>query len=109
MEQIEIPNGISDFTFRTLLEGAPFTFRMRWNMRSGWYIGCTAADGVTLFSPRRAVCDWNILTGITDNRCPRGLLMLLDNTEQHVEAGLNDLNKSHFLVYLTAADMAEYV
>jgi len=106
MFQINLPNGVPDFSFRTLLEGAPFTFRMRWNMRSGWYIGCTAADGVTLFSPRRAVVDWNLLIGITDDRCPRGVLMLLDNTGQHAEAGVDDIQKSHFLLYFTAAEVA---
>ena len=107
MDQITIPNGVPDFTFRVLLEGVPFTFRMRWNMRSGWYIGCTTADGEALFSPRRVGVDWNILVGVTDNRRPLGLLMLIDNTEQHVEAGLDDIHKTHFLVYVTAAEVAD--
>ena len=107
MEQISLPNAVPDFTFRVLLEGVPFTFRMRWNMRSGWYLGCVAADGVTLFHPRRAVVDWNILQGLTDNRRPLGMLLLVDESGTHTEAGRDDINKTHFLFYLTAAEVAD--
>jgi len=108
MEQISLPNAVPDFTFRVLLEGVPFTFRMVWNMRSGWFLGCTTADGETLFSRRKAVPDWDLLIGLTDNRRPLGVLMLLDASGLHTEAGVDDINKTHFLFYFTAADVAAY-
>jgi len=105
MEKIDLLTSVPDFTFRVQLEGVPFTFRMVWNMRSGWYISCTAADGETLFPPRRCVADWNVLTGITDDRRPLGSLILFDNSGLHQEAGMDDLNVSHFLLYYTAEEL----
>jgi len=106
MEQISLPNAVPDFSFRVLLEGVPFTFRMVWSMRSGWYIGCTTADGETLFSRRKVVPDWDLLIGLTDNRRPLGVLMLLDASGLHTEPGRDDLNTTHFLLYYSAAEVA---
>jgi len=108
MEQISLPSAVPDFTFRVLLEGVPFTFRMKWNMRSGWFLGCTAADGEVLFSPRKVVPDWDLLTGLTDDRRPLGTLMLVDDSGLHTEPGIDALGKTHFLFYVTAEEMADY-
>jgi len=105
METIRTPTAVPKFSLRAVLDGVSYTITMSWNMRSGWYLAMDCADGTVLFPPKRLLADWNVLTGSTDARRPRGALFLLDNSGQHMQAGMNDLGVTHFLSYVPASEI----
>ena len=83
------------------LEGVVYTFRLRWNVRSGaWFLDLRDANDEVLFAGRKLVVDW-VLSGWrdTDPRLPPGRLLAYDTSGQQTDPTLDDLGTRVVLEY----------
>lgn len=106
---IAIPNPLDApfVSLRTTLDGAEYVLRLEYNLRSGWFVGVTAPDGTVLTSPRKAHPFVDLLSGVTSTKQPPGILSLtpIDPADTS-EPSLADLGRTHYLVYVTAEEVA---
>ncbi len=91
---------------RLLLDGAEYTVRCEYNMRSGWYVGVTSPDGTVLSRPRKAVPYVPLLAGIVSEQRPRGKLLVVTlDANDTSKPSLADMGRTHFLAYIPEAEL----
>lgn len=89
------------YDFTADLEGASYTFELRWNDRDGfWFLSLSSRSGEQLVTGRKVVLGANILGRATDPRLPPGAVLAIDTTGQDQEAGRDDLGGRVQLVYV---------
>lgn len=105
MEFISLPNPpVPSLKQRVTLDDQDFNLTFEWSMRSGWYLGMTDANEEVIFYPRKLVVDSDFLKPITSDRAPSGVLILIDMTGLHQEAGYDDLGQRTKLAYVPFAE-----
>ena len=97
MINIDVPNNQPHLNLTVPLDGTSYLIRLRWNMRSGWYIGLSTAEGTVITSPRRLGNNWPVLPHATSALRPPGVLWVAAPSEAF--AGLAAWGKTHFLIY----------
>jgi len=103
-----VPGGQSNWVQRTAIEGRDYILSFDWIQRDGaWYLSIADQDGAAIASGIKLVSQWPLLRGVTDSRCPKGELLLLDSTGASEDAGFSDLGVRFELVYFTAGELAE--
>jgi len=90
---------------KVTLDDVEYYVIVRWNARSGWYVGLTALDGTVLFPPRYAAEGVNLLEGVTSDLRPLGVMFLLDVSFLHREADFDSLGRTHYLYFLTTEEV----
>lgn len=95
--QISVPNGVPALDLTVPLDGTAYIIRLRWNMRSGWYIGLSALDGSIISSPRRLVNNYPLFAHLTSALRPPGVMWVYAPSEEF--AGLEAFGRTHFLMY----------
>jgi hypothetical protein len=105
MIKITLPKDNPSYTLRVPIDGADFVLRFEWMERAGWFVGMDDALGVTIFSPKRIVADWDLLQDVTDNRRPRGVLMGIDTTKYGLDPIYEDLGQRVVLVYFEEGEL----
>lgn len=105
VQVIQLPKPIvPSVTLKAQLDGADYIIDVRWNMRGGWFIGVSDAAGVPITAPRRAVINWNLMSGCTDVRRPPGVLALMDTSGTKAECGYADLGVRCELQYFSVEE-----
>lgn len=104
MPALILPLDETDISFRTLLDGEPYTFRMVWNMRSGWYITLRTSDLAAVLLSRRVVPDWDLLRRAATEGRPPGRLFLIDQTGLGAPLTRTSLGRQHVLYYVSVAE-----
>lgn len=90
------------------LEGRTFLLKFDYSSRDdSWYLSIYDQDEDPIVCGKRVRIGVSILRGEVDARLPDGILMAVDTTEDHEEAGLEDLGARVKLVYLEVATLAE--
>jgi hypothetical protein len=90
------------------LEQRTFLFKLDWNERDeSWSLSIYDQDEEPLVTGKRVAIGIPLLRGEVDSRLPDGILMAVDVTEQHGEAGVSDLGARVNLVYYEVASLEE--
>lgn len=105
-EFIDIPNPIEpSFRQRVTLDGADYQLDFEWNMRAGWFFAVSDADNVRITSPRQLVVQWDLMTGVVDDRKPPGKLGCFDLSGQYLDPGYEDLGTRCVVIYIPLAEL----
>ena len=92
-------DGYPAYDFAVELDGALFSFAMRWNDRdAAWYMSIADSLGVLIVSGVRVVPGWDLLRRSVDPRRPQGAIVAVDTTGGGMP-GLTDLGARVLLVY----------
>jgi hypothetical protein len=90
------------------LEQRTYLFRLDCNERDeSWSISIYDQDEEPLVCGKRVAIGIPLLRGEVDSRLPQGILMAVDVTEQHGEAGVADLGGRVKLTYTEVASFEE--
>lgn len=103
------PVGSTGTTQEVELDGAYYQLTQRWNHRaSTWMVDLADVDGVEVLSglPMRAGVSMSLHLR-NRSGVPGGALMAYDTSDGLGDPGFTDLGSRVFLVYLTAAEVAE--
>lgn len=104
---LPIPTNTPFYKFRCTLDQQNFQFSVSWNMRAGWFLSMSDANGVVIFSSRRVVSGWDMLSFCSAPTRPRGALYCLDSTRKNETPGFADLGLRHRIVYVSPDEVAE--
>jgi hypothetical protein len=86
------------------LEQRTYLFRLDWNERDeSWSLSIYDQDEEPLVTGKRVSIGADLMRGEVDNRLPQGILMAVDVTQQHGEAGVSDLGARVKLTYTEVA------
>jgi hypothetical protein len=91
------------YSFQVELEGALYTFTMRWNTRAAsWFMDIADAAGAYVVSGRRVVIDWPLLNRVVKANRPPGEIFAVDTLSIGTDPGVADLGGRVQLVYQEA-------
>lgn len=106
IRQISVPEGLSDWTQRTLLDGREYVLRFVWNTREErWYMTISDQDEVVIAAGIKVVADWPLNRLLTSDAAPPGRLIAVDTSGSGEAPGLTDLGQRVLLAYVEAADI----
>jgi hypothetical protein len=90
------------------LEQRTYLVKLDWNERDeSWSLSLYDHNEERIAVGRPVRIGVDLLRGVVDERRPQGLLMAVDVTEQHGEAGLADLGGKVKLTYIPVDDLVE--
>lgn len=90
------------------LEERTYLFRLDWNEREeAWSLSIYDQDEDPIVTGKAVRIGVSLLRGEVDSRLPQGVLIAVDTTEQHGEAGVSDLGGRVKLLYAEAASLAD--
>jgi hypothetical protein len=89
-------------------EGRTYLLKFDYGQRDdAWYLSIYDQDEDPIICGKRVAIGIPLLRGEVDSRLPGGILMAVDTTETHQEAGLEDLGAHVKLVYFEVATLEE--
>jgi hypothetical protein len=89
-------------------EGRTYLLKFDYGQRDdAWYLSIYDQDEDPIVCGKRVSIGVSLLRGEVDSRLPRGILMAVDTTEQHGEAGLEDLGARVKLTYCEVETLEE--
>lgn len=95
-----------NYTVTTVLEGASYTFAVRWNGRAAsWFFDLYDVNGEIIMAGVRIVLGVILGRRCKDPRKPAGAIRAVDLSGEGREADINDLGTRVKLYYYPAADL----
>lgn len=104
---LPIDQQTSHFTFSTELEGVSYSFSFRWNDRDGaWFMGIGDGSGNPLVAGIKVLLGVALLGRRPAPGLPPGNIIVIDTTDQDIDAAYEDLGRRIQLYYLTTDEIA---
>lgn len=103
MANLQLPFDSEDthYEFKTTLQGAVYTFEVRWNTREqAWYTTIKTEDEEIIVADCKIVADWFLFLRSRDARLPPGLFATYDTSGRGQNPGINDLGTRVQVVYV---------
>lgn len=103
IQKIDINAEFASFKIKTDIEDVSYILRFDWNTRTErWYIGIYDSDenAIQIGIPMNVDCD--LISRFAETELPPGILILLDTSGLHSEAGRDDLGDRCVLLYQTS-------
>lgn len=98
---------IPDYSFATTIEGASYTFGVRWNASAEtWTMSVFDEDGIEIVSALPILLGTHIGRHVSHALFKEGAFVARDlGPGGNIDAGLDDLGSRVIVVYYTAADI----
>ena len=92
----------SDFIMRTAMDGEFFSLRFRFNSVEGIYnLDISDASGEPVILGAACVLGANLLENVASDNKPKGIILVVDNTDQHEEAALATFGTDSRVIYIS--------
>lgn len=98
-----------DYQFQVVLDDVTFTLRFRWSSReSFWYVDVMQEDLTPIRMGVKVTVNTPLdIWDLTDPARPAGILMAVNTSQRHDEAGYQDLGGRVVLYYISALELEQ--
>lgn len=105
---IKIPTrAIAAYTISITLEGVPYLFTFKWNVRGAYYtLDILTRDAVLLVGGIKVVINRGLIRKLPRTGMPPGELLVIDSSGDNTPITFEDLSERVEMIYMTDAEYA---